>query len=756
MQTTANYGLKKPDGTDVVDIQDFNDNADVIDLALKQAMDAAGAIGSHAATHRPGGSDAIPTAAPSGGLGTANGVGVSASLARADHTHLAFDSTNPVANGTASAGSAATAARRDHVHPTDTTRAPLASPVLTGTPTAPTAAADTSTTQIATTAFVTGQAGTVTPNMDGSAAVGTSKKYAREDHMHPSDTTRAPLASPAFTGTPTAPTANSNTNNNQVATTAFVFSKISELSFQTAGGTATDITLTGVILSDGYSKTFIASANNNGSPTTVNGKPLYKPGTLTSPTLISGKAYSIWYNVSNNCFFIKASAEGTATTAQVLAGVPFSNENDMGLIGTIPTYTGGTVTPGTSTQTKYSGYYSSNITISGDPDLIPANILSGKNIFGVTGTLKTVPANAHGYAVLTELFYCDDGDDLIGASWNGDKTGLIFCAVDGSSSSPYEPKTLTMSDKSTHVLQTGDDYLYTVGRCSDNGYVLVTYDGSSGQEYFGLVQPSLTATGTFKATCGTIEGDYPSNSYGGGGVIGLSNSGSVSGTVNYVATHIWTDPYVYPNHYVTNKIKVTKYTNGGSAQVMTDVTSWLGDSVQTVSRAIAVSKDGIAFFFDNVYCYKVALGASTWTRYSTNLGWVDDTQSTVEKNLFPFIDDGPGGDGYLYVFVGTVLKKFDLNMNMVWAASSTSSYGTTRLSYHSTATSIIVLMDTGIIVVFDKTTGAVKGTYKTIDAMSNILIPRPKFLLPGSTEDEIYLGYNQNGATGVIAKGYLI
>ncbi|MCI1800226.1 MAG: hypothetical protein LKI56_09030, partial [Clostridium sp.] len=35
MKTTANYGLKKPEGTDVVDIQNFNDNADIIDAELK-------------------------------------------------------------------------------------------------------------------------------------------------------------------------------------------------------------------------------------------------------------------------------------------------------------------------------------------------------------------------------------------------------------------------------------------------------------------------------------------------------------------------------------------------------------------------------------------------------------------------------------------------------------------------------------------------------------------------------------------------
>ena len=39
MQTTANYGLKKPDGTDVVNVQDFNDNAEVIDTALQNKVD---------------------------------------------------------------------------------------------------------------------------------------------------------------------------------------------------------------------------------------------------------------------------------------------------------------------------------------------------------------------------------------------------------------------------------------------------------------------------------------------------------------------------------------------------------------------------------------------------------------------------------------------------------------------------------------------------------------------------------------------
>jgi len=70
----------------------------------------------------------------------------------------------------------------------------FASPALTAIPTAPTAAADTGTTQIATTAFVVNQASTVTPADNGVAAAGASLRYARADHIHRIDVTRAALA----------------------------------------------------------------------------------------------------------------------------------------------------------------------------------------------------------------------------------------------------------------------------------------------------------------------------------------------------------------------------------------------------------------------------------------------------------------------------------------------------------------------------------------------------------------------------------
>lgn len=65
-------------------------------------------------------------------------------------------------------------------------KAPLDSAALTGNPTAPTATADTNSTQIATCAFVLGQASDATPQPTHSttASAGTSVEFARADHVH--------------------------------------------------------------------------------------------------------------------------------------------------------------------------------------------------------------------------------------------------------------------------------------------------------------------------------------------------------------------------------------------------------------------------------------------------------------------------------------------------------------------------------------------------------------------------------------------
>ena len=74
------------------------------------------------------------------------------------------------------------------------------------------------------------EATTTTPKVDGTASAGSETKWAKGDHVHPTDTSRAAVASPTFTGTPKAPTATAGTNTTQIATTAFVQTAVSSAS----------------------------------------------------------------------------------------------------------------------------------------------------------------------------------------------------------------------------------------------------------------------------------------------------------------------------------------------------------------------------------------------------------------------------------------------------------------------------------------------------------------------------------------------
>ncbi|EIR0156753.1 tail fiber protein [Escherichia coli] len=115
------------------------------------------------------------------------------------------------------------------------TKAPIESPSLTGTPTAPTAAQGTNSTQIANTAFVkaaitaliNGAPGTLDTLKEIAAAINNDPNYSTT--INNALALKAPLASPALTGIPTAPTAAQGTNNTQIATTAYVRAAISAL-----------------------------------------------------------------------------------------------------------------------------------------------------------------------------------------------------------------------------------------------------------------------------------------------------------------------------------------------------------------------------------------------------------------------------------------------------------------------------------------------------------------------------------------------
>ena len=125
--------------------------------------------------------------------------------------------TSPKMDGTAAVGSETTWAKGDHVHPTDTSRAPTShasSATTYGTGTSSnyghlklsdstTSTSSTNGGIAATPAAVKAvadaiptvpSASTTTPSMDGTASYGSGTTWARADHVHPTDTSRAPTS----------------------------------------------------------------------------------------------------------------------------------------------------------------------------------------------------------------------------------------------------------------------------------------------------------------------------------------------------------------------------------------------------------------------------------------------------------------------------------------------------------------------------------------------------------------------------------
>ena len=184
------------------------------------------------------------------------------------------------------------------------TPANVASPALTGTPTAPTAADGTSTTQISSTSFVQNAINLLKSTVSG--AYDTLAKIETALGL------KAPLASPAFTGTPAVPTAAPGTNTTQAASTAFVAAAVTG----SVAGVASFNSRTGAVsLSSGDVTTALGyTPANTVSPALT--------GTPTAPLAADGDATSKLANttfVQNAIVLIKGGVSSTYDTLQKLA-----------------------------------------------------------------------------------------------------------------------------------------------------------------------------------------------------------------------------------------------------------------------------------------------------------------------------------------------------------------------------------------------------------------------------------------------------
>jgi hypothetical protein len=111
-------------------------------------------------------------------------------------------------------------------------------------------------------------------------------------------------------------------------------------------------------------------------------------------------------------------ATGDATASDVLTDKTFSNASQAGIAGTMPDNGAVVITPTTTNTAIVAGYHNGSGYVVGDADLVAGNIISGVEIFGVSGEW-------HGGCVCTGVLngtrWCDNGDGTV--------TDLTTCLV---------------------------------------------------------------------------------------------------------------------------------------------------------------------------------------------------------------------------------------------------------------------------------------------------------------------------------------
>ena len=138
--------------------------------------------------------------------------------------------------------------------------------------------------------------------------------------------------------------------------------------------TSSDLTASGATVSvpAGYYASNASKAISNGS--------------ATAPASISGTSASVSTGTNTLTLTKTVSVTPSVTAGYISSGT--AGNSSVSLTASVTTKGATTYTPTTTNQTIASGtYLTGTQTISGDSNLVASNILSGKTIFGVSGSV---------------------------------------------------------------------------------------------------------------------------------------------------------------------------------------------------------------------------------------------------------------------------------------------------------------------------------------------------------------------------------
>lgn len=204
----------------------------------------------------------------------------------------------------------------------------------------------------------------------------------------------------------------------------------------------------------------INAANTGASTINVNGLGVKaivdgKGNTLTAGKLRLNGTYSLKYNTTSGNFILQGSdSSGNATPADLLAGKTAST--DAGdITGTMPNINYNTApvavvaTPGMLNIQPMNGYHSGYAIQAPDSNFIPANIMAGKNIFGLAGTNVNKRWQTGTIEVVNGSLFVLSGlpfkpSKVFIEYRGGDAVGIISSTNDLYSSNAYAIMTTTM------------------------------------------------------------------------------------------------------------------------------------------------------------------------------------------------------------------------------------------------------------------------------------------------------------------------
>lgn len=143
-------------------------------------------------------------------------------------------------------------------------------------------------------------------------------------------------------------------------------------------------------LNCGVAYTIPAGYHNGSGKITANSLSSQTSATANAGQILTGQ--TAWVN--GNKLTGTMSNRGAVSQSLGINGsytIPAGYHNGSGKVTqSISTQGGSTTIPGTANKTIVAAnrYVTGNIIVAGDPDLIPANIRAGKNIFGIVGTAQ--------------------------------------------------------------------------------------------------------------------------------------------------------------------------------------------------------------------------------------------------------------------------------------------------------------------------------------------------------------------------------